>query len=49
VLEAIGSRHAMQRQEALAVFEAIRHKLETDANLVLDLDWRLYPRGGNRQ
>jgi hypothetical protein len=38
----------MQRQDALAVFEAIRHRLETDANLVLDLDWRLYPRGRNQ-
>jgi hypothetical protein len=47
-LETTGSRHGLQRQDALAVFEAIKHKLETDANLVLDLDWRLYPRGGNR-
>jgi hypothetical protein len=47
-LETTGSRHGMQRQDALAVFEAIRHRLETDANLVLDLDWRLYPRGRNQ-
>jgi hypothetical protein len=48
VLEPTGSRHSMQRQEALAVFEAIKHKLEADANLVLDLDWRVYPRSGNQ-
>jgi hypothetical protein len=48
-LETTGSRHGMQRQDALAVFEAIKYKLETDANLMLDLDWRLYSRGGNRQ
>jgi hypothetical protein len=48
VPETTGSRHALQKQDALAVFEAIKHKLETDTNLVLDLDWRLYPKGEKR-
>jgi len=40
-------RHGIGIQDALALFDTLRQALEADANLLLDLDWRLYPKSRN--
>jgi hypothetical protein len=44
--ETTGSRHGIDEQSALSVFESIKKAMELDADLVLDIDWRLYRKGG---
>jgi hypothetical protein len=44
--ETTGSRRGIDEQRALSVFESIKKAMELDANLVLDIEWRLYRKGG---
>jgi hypothetical protein len=44
--ETTGSRRGIDEQRALSVFESIKTAMELDADLVLDIEWRLYRKGG---
>jgi hypothetical protein len=44
--ETSGSRRGIDGQSALSVFESIQKAMELDADLVLDIEWRLYRKGG---
>jgi hypothetical protein len=44
--EMTGSRRGIDEPKALSVFESIKKAMELDANLVLDIEWRLYRQGG---
>jgi hypothetical protein len=44
--ETTGSRRGIDEQRALSVFESIKKAMELDADLVLDIEWRLYRKDG---
>jgi hypothetical protein len=45
-VEPTGSRRGINERSATMVFETIRRAMESDTNLVLDIDWHLYRKGG---
>lgn len=43
--EMTGDQHGIDGQGATTVFETIKRAMESDADLILDINWRLYRRG----
>jgi hypothetical protein len=46
VAETTGSQRGINGQRALSVFESLKKAMELDADLVLDIEWHLYRKGG---
>jgi hypothetical protein len=44
--ETTGSHRGIDAPRALSVFESVQKAMESDANLVLDIEWRLYRKDG---